>query len=199
MIVVYKVLIEKLVTKDDEFCIGISENENAYNSNTEHLLEIAKDLSESVLAFQFFNSSMIIDEFHLLSSAQNAVHAMQGDYMISRALDVEIVVYSSAQRQIGVALDIMGVKDNLSTLGIVCIDSDEAKVRACLEKVSSKVGREVSPMFVATSEKIGSLMDVFGVSEAELVQFTDKSDLLSRSQALSKCIVSRVSVVALGS
>ena len=142
---------------------------------------------------------MIIDEFHLLSSAQNAVHAMQGDYMISRALDVELVVYSSAQRQIGVALDIMGLKNNLSTLGVVCIDKDESKVHACLGEVSSRVGKMVSPMFVPTPKKVNSLMDIFGVSEEDLNQFIEENDLESRAQALSKCIVSRVSMVALGS
>ena len=195
----YKALIEKLVTKDEEFSIGISEIENTNQLNIEHLLEVAKALSKSVSAFQFFNSSMIIDEFHLLSSAQNAVHAMQGDYMISRALDVELVVYSSAQRQIGVALDIMGLKNNLSTLGVVCIDKDESKVHACLGEVSSRVGKMVSPMFVPTPKKVNSLMDIFGVSEEELNQFIEENDLESRAQALSKCIVSRVSMVALGS
>jgi tRNA threonylcarbamoyladenosine modification (KEOPS) complex Cgi121 subunit len=197
--VVHKALIEKLVTKDEVFSIGISEIENAEQLNVERLLEIAKDLSDSVLAFQFFNSSMIIDEFHLLSSAQNAVHAMKGDYMISRALDVELVVYASAQRQIGIALDIMGVKDNLSSLGIVCIDKDKSKVRTCLDEVSSRIGKTVSPMFAPTPEKINTLMEIFDISEGELKQFIQENDLASRSQALSKCIVSRVSMVALGS
>jgi len=193
------VLIERLITSDQEFCIGISENENANHLNTDKLLDIARDLSGPVIAFQFFDSSMIIDELHLLSSAQNAVHALQGEYMISRGLDVELVVYSSAQRQIGIALDLMGIKEHLSTLGVVCIDTDETKVHTCLEEVSSRVGSEVSPMFIPTSEKINSLMNVFDVSNEELRQFTEENDLESRSQALSKCIVSRVSMVALGS
>jgi tRNA threonylcarbamoyladenosine modification (KEOPS) complex Cgi121 subunit len=197
--VVFEVLIEWLKAKDEQFCIGISENVNTNNLNTDELLEIARKLSEPVLAFQFFNSSMIIDELHLLSSAQNAVHAMQGEYMISRGLDVELIVYSSAQHQIGVAIDIMGIKDQLSTLGIVCIDSDEEKVRKCLTEVTSRVGGEVSPMFSPTPEKTISLMGTFNISEEEIKQLIDDDDLASRSRALSKCIVSRVSMVAIGS
>ena len=195
----FNVLIEKLVTKNADLCIGVSENENTNQLDTDQLLEIARDLSKSVLAFQFFNSSMIIDEFQLLSSAQNAVHAMQGDYMISRTLDVELAIYSSAQRQIGIALDTMGVKDNLSTLGIVCIDENEAKVRKCLEVVTVRVGSSISPMFIPTLEKINSLMRVFGVSERELDQFIEGDNIISKSRALSKCIVSRISMVAIGS
>ena len=119
--------------------------------------------------------------------------------MISRSLDVELVVYSSAQHQIGLALDIMGVKDQLSFVAVVCIDKDEKKVLNCLEEVSKRVGEEVSPMFEPTPEKITSLMETFDVTDLEMKQFTDETDLESRSQALSKCIVSRISQVALSS
>ena len=191
-------LIEKLAIKDGELCIGISENKNSRGLDTDKLLELAKSLSKSVLAFQFFNSMMIVDEMHLLSGAQNAVNALKGDYMISRTLDVELVVYVSAQRQIGRALDIMGVNDELSSVGVVCIDEDEKKVRECLMRIEEKVGEEISPMFSPTSEKISSLMQNFGITELEMKQFKDSDDLATRNQALSKCVVSRVSQVCFG-
>lgn len=192
-------IIERLANKDGELCIGFSENQNTNNLDTDNFLKLAKALSESVLAFQFINSTMIIDKMHLLSSAQNAVNAMNGEYMISRSLDVELIVYTSAQRQIGLALDIMGVKDQLASVAAVCIDEDEKKIRQCLTDVSKRVGEEVTPMFNPSSEKIRSLMETFGITGLEIEQFTDKSDLVSRSQALSKCLVSKVSQVALGS
>ncbi len=194
----FELLIEKLVTKDGELCIGISENKNSRGLDTDKLLELAKSLSKSVLAFQFLNSMMIVDEMHLLSGAQNAVNALKGDYMISRTLDVELVVYVSAQRQIGRALDIMGVNDELSSVGVVCIDEDEKKVRECLMRIEEKVGEEISPMFSPTSEKISSLMQNFGITELEMKQFKDSDDLATRNQALSKCVVSRVSQVCFG-
>ncbi len=194
----FELLIEKLAIKDGELCIGISENKNSRGLDTDKLLEVAKSLSESVLAFQFLNSMMIVDEMHLLSGAQNAVNALKGDYMISRTLDVELVVYVSAQRQIGRALDIMGVTDELSSVGVVCIDEDEKKVRECLMGIAEKVGEEISPMFSPTSEKISSLMQNFGITELEMKQFTDSDDLATRNQALSKCVVSRVSQVCFG-
>ena len=194
-----ELLIEKLAIKDGELCIGISENSNPKGLDIDTLLKIAKSLSESVLAFQFFNSMMIVDEIHLLSGAQNAVNALKGDYMISRTLDVEIAVYVSAQHQIGRALEIVGVKDELSSVGVVCIGEDEKKVRVCLDEISEQVGDEIAPMFKSTSEKISSLMKVYGITELELNQFLDSDDLSSRNQALSKCVVSRVSQVSIGS
>lgn len=192
-------LIERLKVKDDKLFVGITDIKNSNNFGTNELLKVAKNLSKSVLAFQFFNSLMIVDEMHLLSSAQNAVHAMNGEYMISRSLDVELVVYSSAQHQIGIALDIMGVKDQLASVAVVCIDEDEEKVRRCLADALETVGEEVAPMFKPTTEKISSLMETFGISELEMKQFTDATDLTSRSQALSKCVASRVSMVSFAS
>jgi tRNA threonylcarbamoyladenosine modification (KEOPS) complex Cgi121 subunit len=194
---VFELILENLATKDGDLIIGISEVKNSNNLGTNDLLEIAKALSKSVLAFQFFNSMMIVDEMHLLSSAQNAVYAMIGEYMISRSLDVELVVYSSAQHQIGIALDIMGVKNQLGSIAVVCIDEDEKKVRKCLADVIETVGEEVAPMFSPTAKKISSLMETFDISEQEMKQFTNATDLVSRSQALSKCVVSRVSMVSL--
>ncbi|TFG95209.1 hypothetical protein E4H12_13735, partial [Candidatus Thorarchaeota archaeon] len=164
----FELILESLTTKEGNLIIGISEIKNTNSLGINELLEVAKTLSKSALAFQFFNSLMIVDEMHLLSSAQNAVHAMNGEYMISRSLNVELVVYSSAQHQIGLALDIMGVKDKLSSLGVVCIDADEKKVRKCLDAVTKRVGDEVTPMFSPTPEKIGSLMKAFGITELEM-------------------------------
>lgn len=195
----FELLIEKLVTKDGDLWIGISENKNSRGLDTDKLLELAKSLSKSVLAFQFLNSNMIVDEMHLLSGAQNAVNALKGDYMISRTLDVELVVYVSAQRQIGRALEIMGVNDELSSVGVVCIDEDEKKVRERFMGIAEKVGEETSPMFSPSSEKISALMQNFGITELEMKQFYDSDELVLRNQALSKCIVSRVSQVCLGS
>jgi tRNA threonylcarbamoyladenosine modification (KEOPS) complex Cgi121 subunit len=196
---VLTVIIEKLTTKDGELCIGICENQNLNNLDTDNLLKLASSLSESVLAFQLFNSLMIADSIHLLSGAQNALNAMNGKYMISRSLDVELAVYVSAQRQIGLALDIVGVKDQLTSIAAVCIDEDEEKVWQCLTDVAKRVGEEVTPMFNPNSEKISSLMETFGITDLEIQQFTKESDLVSRTKALSKCIVSKVSQVALGS
>lgn len=196
---VFELIIESLSTKEGNLIIGISEIKNTNCLGTNELLEVAKSLSKSALAFQFFNSMMIVDEMHLLSSAQNAVHAMNGEYMISRSLDVELVVYSSAQHQIGLALDIMGVKNQLSSLGVVCIDADEKNVRKCLDGVSKSVGEEITPMFCPTPEKIKSLMETFGITELEMKQFTEATDLASRVQALSRCVVSRVSMVSVES
>ena len=94
-------LIQKLSCKDDTYCIGISEISNSNELGVNQLLDLSKSYSENALAVQFFNSLMVVNDLHLLSAAQNAINAWSGGYMISRSLDVEIIVYASAQRHDG--------------------------------------------------------------------------------------------------
>ena len=76
-------------------------------------------MSSDSLTVQFMNGLLIADDIHLLSAAQNAVNALSGKYMLSRSLDVELLVYASAQRQIGKAIDELGVYDGRDHIAAV--------------------------------------------------------------------------------
>ena len=147
---------------------------------------------------QFFDSALISNETHLLSAAQNAINAWRGDYMISRSLDVEIIVYASAQRQIHQALSMFGVRDGLDTVAVVIIDRNEKNVLDVLSTIIDALGQEQLPSFAPSLEKIGTLMKTFDISENEMQNFITTDTLSDRIQALSRCIASRVSLVAIG-
>ncbi len=108
--------------------VGISEIHNSNNLTQEELLDIAKSMSNDSLTVQLMNGLLIADDAHLLSAAQNAVNAQSGKYMLSRTLDVEIIVYASAQRQIGRALDELGVYDSVKNVAVVVIGNDRKSV-----------------------------------------------------------------------
>ena len=108
--------IELLKSNDVENVVGISEIHNSNNLTQDQLIDLAKSMSSDSLTVQLMNGLLIADDYHLLSAAQNAVNALSGKYMLSRSLDVELIVYASAQRQIGRALDELGVYDGQSML-----------------------------------------------------------------------------------
>ncbi len=191
-------MIQKLSYKDDTYTIGLSEIANLNGLGVNQLLDLAKSHSEDVFVIQFFNSHLIASELHLLSAAQNALNAWSGGYMISRSPDVEVIVYASAQRQIHQALEIMGVKDGLATITVVVIDKNEENVTKVLEGVTDKIGEEIVPPFIPTEEKISTLMKVFDITGAEIQQFLTSDALTDKKHALTRCITSRVSLVAIG-
>ncbi len=189
-------LSETIEWNDDVLSICISELKNSTHLDRDSLLDLASSMSERILAVQFFNSAMIVDEIHLLSAAQNAFNAWKGDYMRSRSLDVEIVIYASAQHQIGRAIEIMGIDDQTKTIAVVALGEDKKKVQDCALDLEKAIGSEITPAFEMTVEKLETLMEMFRISKSEISLFLDKDDLRSRQHALSKCLVSRISQIA---
>jgi len=189
-------LFETIEWNDDVLSICIFELRNSTHLDRDRLLDLANSMSERVLAVQFFNSAMIVDAIHLLSAAQNAFNAWKGDYMRARSLDVEIVIYASAQHQIGRAIEIMGIDDKTKTIAIVVLGEDEKKIKDCILDIEKAIGDEITPAFEMTAEKLETLMRTFRISESEVSLFLDKDDLKSRQCALSKCLVSRISQIA---
>lgn len=190
-------MIQKLTYNDEDYSIGLCEISNSNKLGMDELLDLANTYSKSLLAIQFFNSELIANELHLLSAAQNALNAWRGGYMISRNLDVETIIYASAQRQIHQALSLLGVNDGLSTISVVIIDKDEKKVVSVLAEVIHQIGEEISPQYDPTEKKIEALMTTFNISESEMQFFMTSDSISDRLYALSKCITSRVALVAL--
>ncbi len=189
-------LLETIEWNDDVLSICITELRNSTHLDRNDLLDLASSMSEKVLAVQFFNSEMIVNEIHLLSAAQNAFNAWKGDYMRSRSLDVEIVIYASAQHQIGRAIELMGINDKTKTIAVITLGEDEKKVQGCMLDLEQAIGTEITPAFEMTVEKLETLMGMFRISESEVSLFLDKDDLKSRQSALAKCLVSRISEIA---
>lgn len=177
----------------------MSEIQNSNRLTQDELLSLAKSLSSDSIVVQLMNGKLIADETHLLSAAQNALNAQNGGYMLSRSLDVEIIVYASAQRQIGRALEELGVYDDLEHIAAVTIGSDKKTVEQTLRNMGEKIGTEFSNPFEASKERYDRIREHFKIEEKEISTFTESNDVMERQKALSRCIVSRVSLVAFDS
>jgi len=161
------------------------------------LVKLASKREEDIYAIQFLDSSLIVSVGHLLSAAQNAVNAWKGDYMLTRSLDTEVLVYASAQRQIGRAIENLGLHDGLQSIALVVVGHDKKSARDVSTKLVNKVGEEVKIAFVPARERLERIMHHYGVNEKEIEALTDSKEIEIRAEALSKCVVSRVSIVAL--
>jgi len=176
--------------------VGIAELRNSNSLNQEELIQLAKSMSNDSLTVQLLNGQLIASEMHLLSAAQNAINAQHGDYMISRSLDVEIIVFASAQRQIGRALESLGVYDKLDELALVVIGDDTSSVEQTINEMADIIGTEILPSFAATLDRIERIKQHFQISDKEINTLSESETLQSTLDALSRCVVSRVSLVA---
>ena len=188
--------IEQLGVNGTDKVVGIAELRNSNNLKQKELIQLATSMSSDSLTVQLLNGLLIANEIHLLSAAQNAIRAQQGDYMVSRSLDVEIIVFASAQRQIGRALEALGVHDGLDEIALVVIGTDNSSVEHSIKDLVDTIGTETVPSFSATNERMVRVKKHFQIGDKEINAISDSETLESRLDALARCIVSRVSLVA---
>lgn len=191
--------IEQLVTPTGYLFVGIAEIRNERNLTKKELLRIALNASDRAMVVQLLNASMIVDAQHLLSAAQNAVNAWYGGYAQARTLDIEIAVFASGQKQIGRALEIFGVADGLESIAVVIVDDTKENVRNCSLLMQNGIGSISENQFPATENRLKNIMLHFEIPALELQAMIESNDLPSKQEALSKCVASRVSSVALES
>ncbi|MGD9395259.1 MAG: KEOPS complex subunit Cgi121 [Candidatus Thorarchaeota archaeon] len=188
--------IEHLRLDNKDMVVGIAELHNSNNLKQQELLQLATSMSNEILTVQLLNGQLIANEIHLLSAIKNAIKAQQGGYMISRSLDVEVIVFASAQRQIGRALEDLGVYDELEELALVVIGTDSSKVEHSIKELADAIGAEVIPSFRVSEDRIERVKQHFQIGDKEINALSDSDTLQSKLDALSRCIVSRVSLVA---
>ena len=190
-------ILETVEYEDEVFWAGIAELFNSSNMGTDALVRLASERTDGIYAIQYLDSSLIVSVGHLLSAAQNAVNAWKGDYMLTRGLDAEVLVYASAQRQISRAIENLGVRDGLQSIALVVVGSDKKAVRGVITKMTNKVGEEIKTAFLPDRDRLERIMHHYDVNEKEIKVFTDSDEVEIWAEALSRCVVSRVSMVAL--
>ena len=181
---------------DKSKVIGIAEIQNSKNLTQQELVQLAASLSGNSLTVQFLNALLITDEVHLLSAAQNAINAQNGDYMLSRSLDVEIIVFASTQRQIGRALEALGVYDGIDNVAVVVVGPDSDSVKNAVGEIIKQVGDEVVPPFKATRYRLDQIKHHYQITDKEIDAIEESEATESRMSALARCVASRVALVA---
>lgn len=189
--------LETLTYNDEVFHVAVGEITNANLLKKEELISLTSEQIEGIIAVQLLDSTLVAGEVHLLSAAQNALNAWKGDYAISRNLAVEILLYASGQHQIGVALEKLGVNDEATSVAAVVLGTDESNLKSHVDYIVDKIGSVVQQPFVPTEERIQLIMMHFGINDTELTTLSSSDSIEARYRALSGCVISRVSMVAL--
>ncbi len=191
--------IEKIGTENREKTVGIAEFQNIRELTQNQLIQLVATLSSDETTIQLLNGLLISDEIHLLSATENAINAQYGNYMLSRSLDVEIIVFASAQRQIGKAIEALGVYDGLGEVAAVVVGRDAESVENTIQELAERIGQEIIPAFPPTIERLERIKKQFEITDREISAISDSEKIESQMDALSRCVVSRVSLVAIDS
>ena len=136
--------------------------------NPDHVLKVIRKEFD-IVAVQLFDAKKIAGWQHLFFGALNALKAFRNGTNISRNLAVECLLFAASQRQIKVALNNIGIKEDSSQIAVVVIADSRKVAEDSLERVSRIVsGKRDDRVLDLTGEKVSLVRHLFNISDKEL-------------------------------
>ena len=121
------------------------------------------------VAVQFFDAEFVASWQHLYFAVLNALTAFRNKLNISKNVEVEVMLYASAQRQIRKAITLVGVRRDSEDVAVVIIGENPDVVNTALSSVSKHIGSEPDPTVLELSpSKEQKIRSAFSISENEL-------------------------------
>jgi tRNA threonylcarbamoyladenosine modification (KEOPS) complex Cgi121 subunit len=142
---------------------------------------------------QAFDADFIAGPEHLICAATNAVRGFKAK-PISRALETELLLYASGQRQIDSAIRIVGLKPSSRNLAILAIDEDKGRLLESLGAISRALGGRESDsiLSISSQEKLERIVEAFGISREEMGGFIGGAP-----EAVRKALIERSALLAI--
>jgi tRNA threonylcarbamoyladenosine modification (KEOPS) complex Cgi121 subunit len=145
---------------------------------------------------QFFENGRVAGADHLRFAAINALHAFKNEINISRSLAMETLLYASAQRQIDVALERLGVTSSSETVGLVAFVDKKADTVALANDLPRLLSTVLDDSLLndLPDDKAHTIMKVYGVDTVELEAVRASGQ--AEKEALKKAIAERIALLS---
>ncbi len=174
-------------------CVIIAGFKNVNFSSVDDLLESIRKESKGQEHIQIFDAKLIAGPEHLYFATLNALNAFKRGYNISRNLAVEVLLFSSAQHQISKAVNMMGIKQDTTEVGVSIITDDDLSASVLLEKISRILnGERDDTVLSITKEKMKLIKKEFKISSLEI---ESASRGPSEEDALKNLIIERMALL----
>ena len=167
--------------------VGVIGGRSAVENVDELLRRLKKVDGENETISQVFDASRIAGEEHLIHSARFALIAHAVGENFASSLNVELLCWVAAERQIARAFEKVGLREGSETMAILVLGASRPKVK----KAVLDVCRELSiarkdNVLELTREKNSKLVKIFSISKEEL-----------KIAPVQKLVLERVALLAL--
>ncbi len=161
--------------------------------SAEEFLKAITMEKQSDVAVQFFNADLVATWQHLYFAAVNALLAFRNRENISRSLEVEVILYASAERQIRKAIEFMGVKRGSANIAVVLIAKKPESTKIALSAVTKCIGSEPNETVLKLSkEKTKLIRKAFDISKTEIETVAEKNQI---EQALVDLVIEKMALL----
>jgi len=116
--------------------------------------------------FQLFDAGKVVDQYHIYYAVANAYYAVKNGYNISDRLEVESLLYASAQDQISKAINFIGVTPSTRSVAVAVVSEAVNDPKAAW--IAEQLGDLDDSVLDLTDEKYHLLKRLYNVSELAL-------------------------------
>jgi len=174
--------------------IGIVGFRNVRINKIEQFLDLVDKEKPVDAEVQFFNAEFIATWQHLYFAALNALAAFYNKQNISNSVAMETMLYTSAQHQIKVAMQSIGIKPDTHTIAALVIADATASVTKTLHAISKILDAEPDDTALEfTKQKEEAIKKMFRISRTELQTARENN---RTEQALANLVIERMALLA---
>lgn len=137
-------------------------------NSKEFVKKIRETLSQNVW-IQFFDPSVIATWQHLFFAIINAQLSFKNGRNIAKSIEMETLLYASAQHQINKAIKKVGIKSDSSDIAIVMVANKEEQIDEAILLISKFLEKEPDESILKFScKKHEKIVRVFDISKNEI-------------------------------
>ncbi|MGB9713741.1 MAG: KEOPS complex subunit Cgi121 [Candidatus Bathyarchaeales archaeon] len=174
--------------------MAITGFKNVKIKDVEEFLEKINREKPASVDVQFFDAELVATWQHLYFAVLNALTAFKNKQNISKTLAIEIMLYASAQRQIRKAMELIGIKPNLSKIAVIAVGEDPETVKTAVSTVLKHANaKQDDGVLELTDAKMKEVQRVFGISDVEIETVAEGDDLKG---ALVDLVIERMALLS---
>lgn len=167
--------------------VGVVGGRASVGDVDELLRKLAKVDEENRTTSQAFDALRIAGTEHLVHAARLALIAHATKRNFASSLNIELVCWAAAERQIARAFEKVGVHKGSKGLAILVLGDSRAQVRRALVSICRELDIERDDgVLEPTHEKVSKLCKVFSISKDEL-----------KIAPIQKLVLERVALLAI--
>ncbi|MGQ4833462.1 MAG: KEOPS complex subunit Cgi121 [Candidatus Asgardarchaeia archaeon] len=180
--------------------VGLSGCSNLTDVYDKLFSEINRIMKKHNVAIQLLDADKVADWDHLYFATFHSLYAFKNGYNISKNLNVEILLYSAATRQISEAISKLGLRKDTKKIAAVIVASDTENgiswiVNAKNDLIDLLGCIEEDYVLSLDLHKMEIIKKIFKITSAELklAKTFFEDDFI----ALKNCVIERMSLLAL--
>jgi tRNA threonylcarbamoyladenosine modification (KEOPS) complex Cgi121 subunit len=164
--------------EETEEIAQITGYKNLKIDNAKEFVKKIRDEMPQKVWIQFFDASVVATWQHLFFAVLNAQLSFRNHKNISKSIEMETLLFASAQNQINKAIKKMGIKTDSVDIAVVLVAKKTKQLSRALSVISRITGNEPDEMVLEISDqKQEMILTIFEISQNEIEAVIKKANI----------------------